>query len=114
MAWKYCLPAFLVPFMFTLSPEGSGLLLLGNPGTIVWTFLTSCLAVAGLAGAFGGWFLQRANLVERVLMGIGGLALLYADLRSDVIGFSLLLVGGLVHLVRVRRGLPAPAEAEAG
>jgi len=30
MAWKYTLPAFLVPFMFTLHPDGIGLLLKGS------------------------------------------------------------------------------------
>ncbi len=29
MAWKYTLPTFLVPFMFTLHPDGVGLLLKG-------------------------------------------------------------------------------------
>ena len=29
MAWKYTLPAFIVPFMFTLHPDGVGLLLVG-------------------------------------------------------------------------------------
>ena len=34
LTWKYCMPAFLVPFMFTLSPEGATLLLLGEGGVL--------------------------------------------------------------------------------
>ena len=33
LTWKYTLPAFLVPFVFTLSPEGAGALLRGPLGT---------------------------------------------------------------------------------
>src|SRR3954471_1997328 len=37
LTWKYTLPAFLVPFVFTLSPEGVGALLRGPLGTIAVT-----------------------------------------------------------------------------
>ena len=30
LTWKYTLPAFLVPFVFTLTPAGQGLLLQGS------------------------------------------------------------------------------------
>ncbi|HEX6291971.1 MAG TPA: TRAP transporter fused permease subunit [Herpetosiphonaceae bacterium] len=103
LAWKYCLPAFLVPFMITLSPEGASLLMIGDASVIGWTFFTACLAVAGLAVAFGGYFVRQANIVERALAGLGGLALLYADLRFDAVGLSLLVVMAALHLLRVRR-----------
>ena len=103
LAWKYCLPAFLVPFMFTLSPQGTGLLMIGDPGWLAVTFVTACVAVPALAIAFGGYFIKQANLIERVLAGLGGLALLYADVCSDLIGLLLLLVMAALHLLRVRR-----------
>ncbi len=128
MAWKYCLPGFLVPFMFTMTIDGTSLLLLlqqigqnastvalafkpawyeafaaGGWVTITVTFLTACVAVGALAITFGGWLIREANLVERVIMGIAGLAMLYADLGADVVGFGLFLFGLLIHLVRVRR-----------
>ena len=31
LTWKYTLPAFLVPFVFTLTPEGLGILMQGTP-----------------------------------------------------------------------------------
>lgn len=103
LAWKYCLPAFLVPFMITLSPEGTSLLMIGEPLTIAWTFVTACIAVAALAIAFGGYFIKQANMVERVLAGVGGLALLYADVRFDAVGMTLLAIVAAVHVLRVRR-----------
>ena len=51
MAWKYTLPAFLVPFTFTLHPDGVGLLLKGAWGNIrgrrsqrLWDWLLSLQA----------------------------------------------------------------------
>jgi TRAP-type uncharacterized transport system fused permease subunit len=112
LAWKYCLPGFLVPIMFTLSPEGESLLLIGAPLTIAWTFITACFAVAALAIAFGGWIVQHANMVERVLAGLGGLALLYADTRIDMVGFALVLVACILHLARTRLSTAsAPSKA---
>ena len=113
LAWKYCLPAFLVPFMFTLSPEGATLLLLGEGGvlqglsvvTTVWTFVTACIAVGALAVAFGGWFVTPASILERVLMGAGGLALLYANQTSDLIGGALVILALALHLLRGRAQL---------
>lgn len=113
-AWKYCLPAFLVPFMFTLSPQGVGLLLLGDNGTgglsvlgdplsIAWTCLTACVAVGALAVAFGGYFIKQANMGERIFAGLAGLALLYADPRSDAVGIVLLIAMTVVHVLRIRR-----------
>lgn len=115
LTWKYCMPAFLVPFMFTLNREGATLLLLGDGGILtadigvtIWTFVTSCIAVAALAVTFGGWLLRRAEWPERILMGIGGLALLYANPTSDLIGAVFLIAGLAIHLLRIRR---APAAA---
>jgi TRAP-type uncharacterized transport system fused permease subunit len=109
LTWKYCMPAFLVPFMFTLTPEGATLLLLGEGGiltanvfTTIWTFATACIAVGALAVTFGGWMIRRAEMPERVILGIAGLALLYANPWSDVLGVVLLAVGAAVHLLRIR------------
>jgi TRAP transporter 4TM/12TM fusion protein len=102
IAWKYCMPAFLVPFMFTLSPEGMGLLLRGEPLSIVWTFTPACLAVFALAMAFGGWILRPANWPERIILGISGLALLYASATFDAVGLTLLVLGVGLHWWRIR------------
>jgi TRAP transporter 4TM/12TM fusion protein len=104
-AWKYCLPAFLVPFMFCLSPDGVGLLMQGDVGSIVWTSLTAALAVAALAAACGGWILGPANLSERVVAAAGGLALLYADPWFDAAGLALVAGAAGVHVLRVK-GIP--------
>src|SRR5262249_18519148 len=68
MAWKYTLPAFLVPFMFTLHPDGIGLLLKGSWGNIAWTTITAAVGLAALAG-LTGWLLMKTTWFERGLVG---------------------------------------------
>jgi TRAP-type uncharacterized transport system fused permease subunit len=114
-AWKYCLPAFLVPFMFCLSPDGVGLLLQGDVANIVWTSLTACLAVAALAAAFGGWIIAQANLSERVVAAAAGLALFYADPWFDAAGVALGAAALLAHTIRVKGWIKQhPERDEAG
>jgi TRAP-type uncharacterized transport system fused permease subunit len=89
MAWKYTLPAFLVPFMFTLHPDGVALLLKGNWGNIIWTTITAAIGLTALAAGLTGWLLTRATIVERALMIAAGLILVYPSLLQDMIGVGL-------------------------
>jgi TRAP-type uncharacterized transport system fused permease subunit len=98
LTWKYTLPAFLVPFVFTLSTEGLGLLLRGSLGAVVWTTATAAIGVAGLAAGLGGWFLGRAAVAERVLWTCGGIVLFFATLTADLAGLMLLSVGLAIHV----------------
>jgi TRAP transporter 4TM/12TM fusion protein len=101
-AWKYCLPAFIAPFMFCLTPDGMGLLLEASWATNAQALSTGVLGVVALAGAFGGWVLARALVWERVALGAAGLALLYAGDWADTVGLALGLAVLAAHWFRVR------------
>lgn len=116
-AWKYTLPAFLVPFMFCLTPDGLRLLMLapggGWPADIVeWlqvllTTATSCLALVGLALGATGYALGHANALERILATIGGALLLAADTWADLAGALFLGAALSLHWLRMRRNMGA-------
>ena len=89
MAWKYTLPTFLVPFMFTLHPDGLGLLLKGSWGNIAWTTVTAAAGLAALAAGLTGWLLMKTTWLERVLLVAAGLVLVYPSLVQDLIGLGL-------------------------
>ena len=91
MAWKYTLPAFLVRFMFTLHPDGIGLLLKGSWGNIAWTTITAAVGLAALAG-LTGWLLMKTTWFERGLLVAAGLVLVYPSLLEDVISLMLFAV----------------------
>jgi TRAP-type uncharacterized transport system fused permease subunit len=102
ITWKYTIPAFVVPFAFTLAPEGMGLLLRAPFATVAWSFLTAALGVAALAYGAGGWLKQRANRVERAMAIASGLLLIYPSSRTDMFGIALLAVSIGMHLWWVR------------
>ena len=88
-AWKYCLPAFVVPLAFVLEPGGVGLLLKVPPGggmiDIVIVTAESALGIAALAAAFQGWLLRRANAVEIVLLIAAGAMLVMTRIVQSAI-----------------------------
>ncbi len=65
-AWKYSLPAFLVPFFFSVTPEGANLLIVDAtlPGFLLAT-LTSVAALFLLSLGIVGHFQSSLNMVER-------------------------------------------------
>ena len=100
LTWKYTLPAFLVPFTFTLSPEGLGVLLQAPLTDIVRTGATAAVGILALAMGLGGWLRQKATTVERTLAVAGGLLLFYATTGTDVVGAALFLGAIALHIVR--------------
>jgi TRAP-type uncharacterized transport system fused permease subunit len=125
-AWKYTLPAFLVPFVFVLDPEGIGLLLkLPKDGSwidIVLITGKAALGLAALAAAAQGWALRKTTPAERGLLVLAGLLLVFPSLleavAEAVIGHDIsytatfgLAIAALVLLKQ--RMQPAPPQAPA-
>src|SRR5438034_548136 len=110
LTWKYALPCFLVPFMFT-QPEGLAILWTGS--TIPDAILASVSAAAGiiaLVAGVGGFLLGPTDLLERALLIGGGLLLLAPGITADVAGLALFGLAGASQLVR-RARRPAPEAA---
>src|SRR5690349_13303694 len=87
-AWKYTLPAFLVPFVFVLDPQGLGLLLKipagGSWVDVVLITLKAAIGLAALACGAQGWALRRTTAAERVLLIIAGLFLVFPSLLEVI------------------------------
>ncbi|MAW63291.1 MAG: C4-dicarboxylate ABC transporter permease [Acidobacteria bacterium] len=102
LTWKYTLPAFLVPFAFTLSPEGLGVLLLAPLADILTTVSTAVIGILALVMGLSGWLRQAATPLERTLATSGGLLLFYATAITDLAGAALFVTAIAVHLGRTR------------
>ncbi|MBA2571370.1 MAG: TRAP transporter fused permease subunit [Chloroflexi bacterium] len=100
LTWKYTLPAFLVPFVFVLAPEGIGLLLEGSPQTILTATLAGIGAVVCLAISTGGWLWGPVGWSERVLFAIGALTLVVMTPLGIGVGLAAIIVGVGAHLMR--------------
>lgn len=83
-AWKYTLPAFLVPFVFILDPDGVGLLMKipkdGSVWSIVLITLKTAIGLGALAAAAQNWGLRKNTLSERILWVLAGLLLVFPSL----------------------------------
>ncbi|WP_245512863.1 TRAP transporter permease [Enterovirga rhinocerotis] len=124
-SWKYTLPAFLVPFVFVLDPDGIGLLMKipkdGSVWTIVWITLKTSLGLLALAAAAQGWALRRTLAWERVVLAIAGLFLVFPSLLEAlaelIVGRDIaytwavgIVLGAIVIAAQKARGTPpAPA-----
>jgi TRAP-type uncharacterized transport system fused permease subunit len=102
LAWKYTLPAFIVPFMFTASPEGIGLLLKGPVINVVIVSVTAMAGVWALSGAVGGCLVYPLGAVERGALAVSGILLFYAGTIHDLIGVFILVFVVFYKIVKIR------------
>ena len=88
-SWKYTMPAFLVPFVFVLDPQGIGLLLKVPRGgswlDIVEIFIETGAGIAMLAFAAQGWFLKRSTALETTLFAVAGLFLVFPAVLDAIL-----------------------------
>ncbi|MEP7260600.1 MAG: TRAP transporter fused permease subunit [Usitatibacter sp.] len=116
-AWKYTMPAFVVPFFFVLDPLGIGLLLKVPEGS-TWLQVSSVvilcfIAIAALAAGLQGYIVEKLNMLERVLLLGGGLLLVMPIVRvgfggweipvhADWVGIGAIVTAVVMHLMRIR------------
>ena len=100
LTWKYTLPAFLVPFAFTLAPRGMGLLLRAPLADVIVSVATAALGVGALAVACGGWLRGPATRGERAVAAAAGLLLVHPGGLADGAGAVLFAVVVARHLLR--------------
>ena len=110
LTWKYTMPAFLVPFAFTLTREGMGVLLQAPAADVLAASFTAALGVGALAAGFGGWILRPAAPPERMALVAAGLLLFYAARWADVAGFTITVVVLFLHFYRHRAATRASLE----
>jgi TRAP transporter 4TM/12TM fusion protein len=121
-AWKYTMPAFVVPFFFVLDPLGTGILLNlpqgATWGQVSWVIALAFIAIAALAVGLQGWIVRRTNKVETLLLVGGGLLLVLpfasivlggytVPMHADYVGILLIAIGVLLHFGRARILAPA-------
>ena len=94
--------------MFVLDPAGLGLLLMGSfkglAGAsvvdIALVSVTAMFGIAALAGGMQGWLFRKTNSLERWLLIIAGLCLVYPRAVFDYIGLALLIAVVVMQLLR--------------
>jgi TRAP transporter 4TM/12TM fusion protein len=110
-AWKYTMPAFVVPFFFVLDPMGAGVLLQmpkgGSWPEVLWIIFLGFVAIAALAAGLQGWIIRKASWFERVLLIGGGLLVISPVNKLDFIGVAMVLAAVTMQFLRRRQPVPA-------
>jgi TRAP transporter 4TM/12TM fusion protein len=83
VAWRYTLPAFLVPLLFA-APGGTELLLVGPGPRVALGVGTALAGVVALAAGIAGGFRAPWPAWLRALVAGAGLLLMYPDVRADL------------------------------
>lgn len=96
LAWKYTLPAFVVPFMFTVHPDGMGLLLKAPAADVIKVLITAIAGLGALAAGINGWAIRKTTMLERAALIIAGTLLIYPAASLDL--FAAALVAGVLAL----------------
>jgi TRAP transporter 4TM/12TM fusion protein len=80
-AWKYTLPAFVLPFVFVTDPTGVGLLLnfRGDMGwmDVAWQVVAAVIGLGALAAACQGYLIRALSGVERAVLVVAGLLIMF-------------------------------------
>jgi TRAP transporter 4TM/12TM fusion protein len=121
MAWKYTLPAFVLPFVFVTDPQGVGLLLQLKPGMtwtdVAWQVALATAGLAALAAACQGWLVRALAGWERAGLVLAGLLLVFPAVIEGVLDDALPyphLIGMVLAVGLVAwqmRPVPAPGRA---
>ena len=110
-AWKYTMPAFVVPFFFVLDPMGTGVLLQmpkgGNWMEVAWVVFLIFVAIAALAAGLQGWLIKKTNLLERVLLVVAGALVIIPVASLDAVGVGMFASVFMIQMLRHRRAAVA-------
>ncbi|MBS4193681.1 TRAP transporter permease [Lederbergia citri] len=89
-ASKLAIAAFVIPYMFVLSPE---LLMIDTTiWYLIWVVFTAFTGMIGIgAGIIGFWY-RKLYWFERIIAVIAGLMLMYPEGLSDTIGMILFVL----------------------
>ncbi len=98
-AWKYSLPAFLVPFCFSVTPEGANLLIVE---ATFFGFLQACITSVSslflLSLGIVGYFKAPLNALERILMVSAAVGMALFPIELSIQGLVPVTIGALVAL----------------
>lgn len=104
-ASKLGIAAFIIPYMFVLSPAMLGID--ATFGAVVMTTITAIIGMIGVSAAMIGQFVMPANWAERILLLAGGLCLIDPGSFTDIVGVAILAAVGVFQYFRKKKAAPA-------
>ncbi|MBU8768195.1 TRAP transporter permease [Cytobacillus oceanisediminis] len=89
-ASKLAIGAFIIPYMFVLSPE---LLMIDTTWYyLIWVVFTALAGMMAIGAGVIGYWLRKLNILERLLGIAGGLLLIYPEGVTDIVGLVIFIL----------------------
>ncbi|RBP92154.1 TRAP transporter 4TM/12TM fusion protein [Cytobacillus firmus] len=89
-ASKLAIGAFIIPYMFVLSPE---LLMIDTTWYyLIWVVFTALAGMMAIGAGVIGFWLRKLNIIERLLGIAGGLMLIYPEGVTDIVGLVIFIL----------------------
>ena len=106
-SWKYSLPAFLVPFLFSATTVGANLLILdAHLGGFVMALISGSAALFCLSIAIVGFLRGPIPLWQRALLVVASIDMAFSSIDFSLQGFIPLVIGAAVvvwNITKYRR-----------
>lgn len=100
-AFTFGIVAYVVPFMFVFEP--ALLVQGGNVGTIIYSICTALIGVFILSTGVAGYFLGNLNIIQRLVMVLGGGFLVHGSWVTDLIGVGAFGLMSLIQVIKQRK-----------
>jgi TRAP-type uncharacterized transport system fused permease subunit len=102
-ATKLAIGAFIVPYVFALSPS---MLFIGENSVfdIILIIVSSLVGIFAVSASLEGYIVTRMWWFERIIAAAGGLLLIYPGLVTDIIGFSLVAAAIVIQVIKRKNG----------
>lgn len=89
-ASKLAIGAFIIPYMFVLSPE---LLMIDTTWYyLIWVVFTALAGMMAIGAGVIGYWMRKLNIFERLLGIAGGLLLIYPEGVTDIVGLVIFIL----------------------
>lgn len=86
---KLAIAAFIIPYMFVLSPE---LLMIDTTWTyLIWVVFTALAGMTAIGAGVIGFWMRKLHWAERIAALAGGIMLIYPEGYTDLIGLGIFI-----------------------
>jgi TRAP-type uncharacterized transport system fused permease subunit len=86
-ASKLAIAAFIIPYMFVLSPEL--LLVYGVDSDLIFALVTAIIGMVALSSSLIGYLAAPLATLQRFILGAGGLMMIKPGLVTDIAGIAI-------------------------
>lgn len=109
IAAKLAAAAFIIPYMFVLSP--SLLMIDTTLPELIWVLITAISGMIAIGAGLIGYWYRKLNWLERILALGTGLALIYPEGLTDAIGAVVFIVLFIIQWMARDKKVPKTSEA---